>query len=132
MSALHPLLRRTAGLLALGLALVVLLGSLCPRGWFVCLHGQSVALADTGHAADDGTCGEEDCCPDDGCLDLAISLVLDDQAAGAPVVVSLPSAVVVELLPDAVLGATTPVLPAPGRLADPPLPDLIRHVRLLV
>lgn len=114
------------------LALAVLMGSLCPRGWFVCVHEDAVALADAGHAADDGLCGEDDCCPDDGCLDLAISLVLDDQAAVAPVVLALPPAALVEVLPDARHAVATVQVPPRGFLGDPPLPDLIRHVRLLV
>lgn len=132
MSALHLLLRRTAGLIALGLALAVLVGSLCPRGWFVCVHEDAVTLADAGHAADDGACGEDDCCPEDGCLDLAISLVLDDQAAVAPVTLTLPSAMLVQVLPDARHAVTNVQVPSRGFMGDPPLPDLIRHVRLLV
>jgi hypothetical protein len=136
---LPPILRRSVGLIALALAVAVLLGSLCPRGWFVCLHQQTVALTDAGHATDghgcvvDDGCGETDCCPGaDGCLDLAISLVLDDLGAVAPVQVSLPVAPVIASLPDATHGLATLESPPRIRLGDPPLPDLIRHVRLLV
>lgn len=131
MTFLHPLLRRSAGLIALVLAFAVLVGSLCPRGWFVCMHEDTVALTGAGHAADQGGC-DDDCCPEDGCLDLAISLVLDDQTAAANVPVALPVAPVVEFLPDARRGVAVLELPRHTLPGDPPLPDLIRHVRLLV
>lgn len=132
MTLLHPLLRRCAGLIALGLAFAVLVGSLCPRGWFVCVHEDSVALTGAGHAADQGACDEDDCCPEDGCLDLAISLVLDDQTAVATAPVALPVAPLVEFLPDARRGVAVLELPRHTLPGDPPLPALIRHVRLLV
>lgn len=133
MSVLHHLSRRTAGALALVLACAVLVGSLCPRGWFVCVHGQDIALAGADHADEEHGCTEQDCCPGtDGCLDLAISLVLDDQNAGAPLPVSLPESPMVGLLPDATRGVMTLESPRWIHLGDPPLPDLIRHVRLLV
>ena len=128
----NPLLRRTAGLLALGLALAVLVGSLCPRGWFVCVHEQSVALTHTGHATGEGVCDSDDCCPAQGCLDLAISLVLDDQIAAPLAPLALPVASLVEFLPDAARDAILLETPRHAQPGGPPLPDLIRHVRLLV
>ncbi len=125
-------LRHSAGLIAVALACAVLIGSLCPRGWFVCVHAESVALTGAGHAAEHGSCDSAACCTEDDCLDFAISLVLDDQVASIQAHVSLPLAPLVEILPDTRRGVGSLESPRHMPPDDPPLPALIRHVRLLV
>ncbi len=141
MSALHHLLRRSAGALALVLAFAVLLGSLCPRGWFVCVHEHDMVLVDGAHAQDQAGCNDDDCCPADaagadGCLDLALSLVLDDQIKPLPVRDVLPAGVVWATLPDLTAAAQSVWLPPDARmgarLGEPPPSPFVSHIRLLV
>lgn len=146
MSALHHLLRRSAGAMALVLAFAVLLGSLCPRGWFVCVHDEAFVLVDGHHAnADDAACGEHGCpadgCPaappapaddHDGCLDLALSFVFDDQSVALPVREELPSGPVLSCLPDLSAAAFAVCVPSRELTGGPPPSRFIAHIRLLV
>jgi hypothetical protein len=143
MSALHHLLQRSAGATALMLALAVLMGSLCPRGWFVCVHDETMALVDGNHAVDghhaDGQdgCGERDCCPTGGapgadCLDLALSLVLDDQTIVSPVWTALPAGTVLASLPDLTAAASRGSVPLRALIGGPPPSPFTTHIRLLV
>lgn len=86
MSAFLRQLRCAPGLLALGLAFALVMGSLCPRGWFVCVHPDQLELVDEQHADGASPCTVAACCTADrcaedstGCLDFAVSLLLDDQ-----------------------------------------------------
>jgi hypothetical protein len=103
MSNDRPLHQRRAGLIALALGLLVGLGSLVPRGWFLCLHDDgAVALADQAHASaqDAHHCIDDGCGHDDtGCLDLAVALVLDDQPWAIAQLLVLPPAPLLLLLP---------------------------------
>lgn len=142
MSALHHLLRRSAGALALVLAFAVLIGSLCPRGWFICVHDEAFVLVDGHHAnADDAACGDDGCpadgCPstpteDTGCLDLALSFVLDDQTVALPVRGVLPSGPVLASLPDLTAAAVTVCVPSRDLVGGPPPSPFVIHIRLLV
>ncbi len=133
-------LRRYTGALALALAFAVLLSSLCPRGWFVCVHDEALVLVDghhaNEHAGESATCGAEDCCAGDqeGCLDLALSLVLNDQTMALPIWNVLPSGPVLANLPDlaAAARARTDGLPRPDADAQPPPWSFVCHIRLLV
>ena len=133
MSALHHLLRRSAGALALVLAFAVLVGSLCPRGWFVCVHDEAFVLVDGHHANEQSTCGEEDCCPaDDNCLDLALSLVLDDQTVALPMLAALPSGPVISSVPNLTAAALNACTPLRAVIGGPPPSPFVSHVCLLV
>jgi len=141
MSAVRHLLRRCTRAIALVLALGVLLGSLCPRGWFVCVHEHGVVLVDGAHAQDQADCNDDDCCPADaagadGCLDLALSLVLDDQITPMPVRDVLPAGVVWATLPDLKVAAQSVRLPLGAwfgtKLGEPPPSPFVSHIRLLV
>ncbi|MBA3700719.1 MAG: hypothetical protein H0W78_17870 [Planctomycetes bacterium] len=137
MSALHHLLHRSTGAIALALAFAVLVGSLCPRGWFVCVHAETVALVDEHHAQDGSAgqaCGEHDCCPhdSDGCLDLALSLVLDDQTAAWQVWGALPSGAVLATVPDLSSAAGNAWASAHQMVGGPPPSPFVVHIRLLV
>lgn len=143
MSALHHLLRRSAGALALVLAFAVLLGSLCPRGWFVCVHDEAFVLVDGHHAnADDSACGGHDGCladgcpsvpgEENGCLDLALSFVLDDQTVAVPVWSVMPRGPVLASLPDLNAAADAACVPSHDLVGGPPPSPFITHIRLLV
>lgn len=142
MSALHHLLHRSAGALALVLAFAVLLGSLCPRGWFVCVHDEAFVLVDGHHAnADDAACGDEGCpadgCPsapaeDNGCLDLALSFVFDDQTVAVPVWGVMPRGPVLASLPDLSAAAIAVCVPSCDLVGGPPPSPFVTHIRLLV
>jgi len=134
MSALHHLLHRSAGAIALVLACMVLLGSLCPRGWFVCVHDHELALVDAHHAQEHDGCAEADCCPGDAgsCQDLALSLVLDDQTTALLVWGVLPAGAVLATLPDLNAAAMNQRLPRRAILGEPPPSPFVSHIRLLV
>lgn len=158
MSALHHLLRRSTGAVALVLALAVLLGSVCPRGWFLCVHDETFALVDAHHANGSGPadcdhddecpsgCPERDGCPagggcpgDDGCpdgagcLDLAVSFVLDDQTNAALVWGTLPSGPLIAHLPDLDAAAALRCgSPPPGLAGGPPPSPFVSLIRLQV
>ena len=131
MSAVRHLLRRSAGVLALVLAVAVLLGSLCPRGWFVCVHEDAVELVDGQHA-DAADCRDHACCHEDGCLDLAVSLVLDDQAVALPSWAALPAGDILAELPDLTIAAADAWWPCATAIDDPPPSPFVSHIRLLV
>lgn len=119
------------------LAFAVLLGSLCPRGWFVCVHEHGVVLVDGAHALEQGECAEADCCPADadgagGCLDLALSLVFDDQTAALPIWDALPTGALLATLPDLNAAAQSVWLPLGAMLGEPPPSPFVSHIRLLV
>lgn len=135
MSSLHHLLRRCAGAIALVLACAVVVGSLCPRGWFVCVHEHDVVLVDGTHAQDQGDCADADCCPAEGaggCLDLALSLVLDDQTTALPVWGVLPPGSVLATLPDLNAAAQSKWLAFAATLGEPPPSPFVSHICLLV
>ena len=135
MSVLHHLLRRRIGAIALVLACAVLVGSLCPRGWFVCVHEHGVVLVDAAHAQEHGACADADCCPADddaGCLDLALSLVLDDQTNALPGWDVLPPGAVLATLPDLNAAAQSKWLAFAATLGEPPPSPFLSHICLLV
>lgn len=140
MSAFHHLLRRASGLFALGLALAVLMGSLCPRGWFVCVHPGQFELVDVQHAEGADVCGESDCCADageagDGCLDFAVSLVFDDQLAVPTLALSHLTGGVLVALPGLLDSSDRAVvlLGVSGeQIHSPPVTPFLQHIRLLV
>lgn len=136
MSSLLHQLRRCAGATALVLAFAVLVGSLCPRGWFVCVHEHDVVLVDGAHAQEHGDCAETDCCPTDadtgGCLDLALSLVLDDQTNASLVWGVLPAGTVLAILPDLNAAAQNKWLTVAATLGEPPPHPFVSHICLLV
>lgn len=152
MSALHHLLRRSTGALALVLAFAVLLGSVCPRGWFLCVHDGALALVDGHHAngSDAAGCDEDDDCPsgcpegegcpegDDcaegaGCLDMAVSFVLDDQTNATLIWGTLPSGPLIARLPDLNAAAALRTGSPPHELAGGPPPSpFVSHIRLQV
>jgi hypothetical protein len=140
MIPLHHLLRRSSRAMALGLVALLVVGSWCPRGWFVCLHeGEGMHLVGIDHsgdtaAGDDDDCGG-DCCPHDaeGCLDLAVSLVGDLQSHGSPVLPALPPGSLLAALPDlAHAVAVAGSLPSRGRIAESPPSFFVSHVCRLV
>jgi hypothetical protein len=135
MSTLHHLLRRCTGAIALVLACAVLVGSLCPRGWFVCVHEHDLVLVGGAHVQEQGDCPDADCCPaddDTGCLDLALSLVLDDQTTALPVWGVLPPGVVFATLPDLKAAAQSVWLPLDANLGEPPPSRFVSHICLVV
>lgn len=136
MSSLNHVLRRSAGAIALVLAVAVLMGSLCPRGWFVCVHEHDVVLVDGTHALEHGDCADTDCCPADaetgGCLDLALSLVLDDQTNTSPAWGVLPPGTVLAKLPDLNAAAQNKWLSFAATLGEPPPSPFVSHICLLV
>ena len=114
------------------------MGSLCPRGWFVCLHDEAMVLVDGHHADGHDGCGEKDCCPirgvaGAGCLDLALSLVLDDQTVALPTWAALPAGPVIASLPDLTAAAANGSTPVRASILDGPPPSpFVAHIRLLV
>jgi hypothetical protein len=135
MSAVHHLLRRCTGAIALVLACAVVVGSLCPRGWFVCVHEHDVVLVDGAHAQEQGDCPDADCCPADdhtGCLDLALSLVFDDRTTALPAWDALPPGMVLATLPDLKAAAQSAWLPLKATLGEPSPALFVSPIRLLV
>lgn len=139
MSALDHVWHRSAGAVALLVAFAVLLGSLCPRGWFVCVDGETIALVGEHHADGHHTNahhGEHDCgqtnCGDKDCLDFALSLVLDDQTVAPVNWGVLPPGFVLASLPDLTAAvASSPRLWCADIHDPPPLP-FVSQIRLLV
>ena len=139
MSALDHVWHRSAGALALVVAFAVLLGSLCPRGWFVCLDGENIALVDEHHADGHHTNahhGEHDCgqtnCGEKDCLDFALSLVLDDQTVVPGNWAVLPAGCVLARLPDLTAAAANTTTRWCADIHVPPPLPFVRHIRLLV
>ena len=173
MFALHHLLRRSAGALALVLAFAVMLSSLCPRGWFICMHDEAFVLVDGHHAnADkasrgDHACGDHACgdrasgdracgdqthpadesptvlsfpadapagvpVEDSGCLDFALSFVLDDLVVALPIREDLPHGPVLASLPDLTAAAVAVCVPWSDMVGGPPPLLFVIRIRLLV
>ncbi len=139
-------LQHSSRAIAFWVAVWLMAASCCPAGWFVCRHADGeMALVDRGHAglhvaAHDHDCSHDDIhdCRDDlaggvdGCLDLPVSLTADFQLHVLPVVVALPSCLVIDLLPDARQSAMTRCLKLRELVGGPPPHPFVRHVRLLV
>ena len=126
----HLLMSLRPGL-ALVLALLVTAASFCPRGWFVCLHDGTASLVGMDHVSEHH-CDE---CPighDDGCLDLALSLIGDLQVHQLTFAPVLPVGNVLTCLPHLAQHARTRPLPPPAWTLEPPPTPLVQHVCLLV
>jgi hypothetical protein len=140
MSVFHQLLRRASGLFALGLALALVMGSLCPRGWFICVQPGQVELVDVQHADGADACGDSDCCADgidvgDGCLDFAVSLVFDDQLAVPTLALTHLTGGVKVALPG-LLDSSERIVAHVGamrkQIHSPPGTACLKHISLLV
>ncbi len=153
MPACPYVLRCASRVFALGLALALVLGSLCPRGWFICVHPGQIALVDEQHAAGAGECAEHTCCVDGktetkaetkaerktetptGCLDYAVSLVFDDQLMVPSLTLTHLTGGMMAALPG-LSDTSNDTVRRFGAAAEPdhspPGTIFLRHIRLLV